>query len=228
MRKLVAALCALVFVGSAKANVSITGNGKVTYVPNIAHVNVSVTSEAKTAAEAWRKNSEIVQKLFAVLKDFKIDEKDFKTARLHVNPKYFHPKNEEPRLIGYAVTYDLHLTVRQLKEVGAILDRMVEAGANRGLGITFSHDNLDELLNQARLQAVADARRRAQEYVQAAGGSLGVLVSIGEGQRFVPATLRLEHAPGMAEAAFSIAAGQQDLTTQVTVTYAINNGLTRS
>jgi uncharacterized protein len=228
MKTTLATLAALFLVGAARADVTITGQGKVTYVPNLAYVHATVSTDAKTAAEAWKQNSEVVKKLFLVLKDYGIDEKDFKTAGLNVQPRYTRPKDKEPVLIGYTVTYDLQITMRQLSRLGNLLDALVENGANRGMGISFSHDNLDTLVEEARLAAVADARRRAELYVKTAGGSLGGLVSINEGTPYRPQMYRLDHAPASGEAGLPINAGQQELSTSITVTYGINNNMIRS
>ncbi len=225
MKTAVAVLTCLCFAGAARANVTITGHGKVNYVPNIAYVHVSVSSDAATAADAWKKNGDLVHKMFQALKEFQLDEKDFKTAGLNISPRHEHPKNKAAVLVGYTVTYDLQITVRQLARLGALLDRLVESGANRGMGIQFSHDRLEQLIEQARLNAVADARRRAGAYVTAAGGSLGALVSISDGQHYQPPMYRMEHSPASAGANLPIAGGSQDLSASVTVTYTINNNL---
>ncbi|HYT89447.1 MAG TPA: SIMPL domain-containing protein [Gemmataceae bacterium] len=223
MKHTLATLVAFAFAGTASAQITVTGTGKVTYVPNMAHVNVSVSSDAKTAAEAWQKNAEIVRKLFSVLKDFHVDEKDFKTTGLHVNPRYVHRKDQEPQLVGYTVAYDLTVTVRQLDRLGALLDQLVANGANRGMGIGFSIANPEELLEQARLRAVADARKRAELYAKGAGTKVGHVLRIDEGQAPMPRFVRLEAAtPGAADA-LMLAAGQQELTASVTVSYAVTN-----
>ena len=80
MRTALATLATLVVAGVAQANVSITGHGKVTFVPNMAYVHASVSNDAKTAAEAWQKNEAAVKKIFAALKSLGIQEKDFKTT----------------------------------------------------------------------------------------------------------------------------------------------------
>jgi uncharacterized protein YggE len=221
MKTTLATLVAFVFAGTASAQITVTGTGKVSYVPNMAHVNVSVSSDARTAAEAWQKNAQIVRKLFAALKDFHIDEKDFKTTGLHVNPRYAHPKDQEPQLVGYTVAYDLTVTVRQMDRLGALLDQLVASGANRGMGISFGIANPEELMEQARLRAVNDARKRAELYAKAAGTKLGHVLRIDEGQAPLPRFLRLE--AGMPSDALIVAAGQQELTASVTVTYAVTN-----
>src|SRR5262249_61680972 len=116
---------------------------------------------ATRAADAWDKNSEVVQRMFQALADFGIEEKDFKTAGVRITPRYDHPKDKAPVLVGYTVSYDLAVTVRDMKKLGKILDRLVDAGANRGMQIAFGMDNPEELLDQARMAAVAEARKKA-------------------------------------------------------------------
>jgi len=200
MKALIATLVALVFAGFASANVSVSGTGKVTYVPDLVHVSVGVSSDGKTANEAWQKNEEIVRKLFDVLKTFGIDAKDMKTTGLNITPRYVHHKDQEPELVGYTAAYDLNVTVRKLGEAGRVLDALVENGAN----------------------AAADARKKADLYVTAAGASLGQVLSISEGQAYVPQSLPYERL-AKGDAGLPIAAGTQDLTASVTVVYAINH-----
>src|SRR4051812_468522 len=112
----VAVLCASVTF--ARADISITGTGKVKYKPNIAYVYLGVSSQAREADEAWRKNGEIVRQIFEKLKALGVAEKDLQTGNISVQPKYVHEKDKEPRFVGYEVTYDLNVTVRQLDQVG--------------------------------------------------------------------------------------------------------------
>lgn len=92
-----------------------------------------------------------------------------KTSSLAVNPRYVYPQHQPAKLVGYTATYNLALTVRDLARLGAVLDRVVEAGANRDVGITFGCSDAEKLLDQARARAVADARRKAEIYVKGAG-----------------------------------------------------------
>jgi uncharacterized protein YggE len=221
MKALLATLVALVFAGLASANVSVNGTGKVTYVPNLVYVSVGVSSEGKTAAEAWQKNEEVVKKLFDVLKTFDIDPKDMKTAGLNISPRYVQHQDREPELVGYTATYDLSVTVRKLDEAGRVLDALVDNGANRHMSLAFGHSDIDKMMDEARVKAAADARKKAELYVTAAGGSLGQLLSIGEGQAFAPQYFGYERL-AKADAGLPIAAGTQDLTVNVSAAYAIN------
>jgi uncharacterized protein YggE len=221
MKALLATLVALLFAGLASANVSVNGTGKVTYVPNLVYVSVGASSDGKTAAEAWQKNAEVVKKLFEVLKTFGIDPKDMKTAGLNIAPRYVQHKDQEPELVGYTATYDLSVTVRKLDEAGRVLDALVDNGANRHMSLAFGHSDIEQMMNEARTKAAADARKKAELYVTAGGGSLGQLLSISEGQAFAPQYFAYERA---AKAdGLSVAAGTQDLTVNISVVYAINH-----
>lgn len=208
-------------------SITVTGQGKVMYVPDLGYIQVGVSSEGVTAADAWQKNGAIVKKIFAALKDLGLEEKDFKTSNLSVQPRYVHKKDEAPRLIGYTVTYDLVVTVRKLEQMGALLDRMVDAGANRHMNVSFGCSNRDELMDQARLSAVKNARKRANLYVTGASSSaqLGDLLAISDtpSHYHSPAFPIDAQAIREGKASLPIAAGEQELSVNVTIRWAIEN-----
>jgi uncharacterized protein len=234
MKKFIATLVLLAGAGFAVASatepapsITVTGQGKVLYVPDMGYIHVGVSSDGVTAAEAWQKNEAVVKKIFAALKDLGLEEKDFKTTNLNVQPRYLHKKDEAPKFLGYTVTYDLVVTVRKLDQMGALLDRMVDAGANRNMSISFGCSNRDELMDQARAKAVAEARKRANMYVTGASPSarLGDVLAISDspsqfqGQMFpIDAQLVRE-----GKASLPIAAGEQEIRVSVTIRWAINN-----
>jgi uncharacterized protein YggE len=205
--------------------ISVSGTGRVKYVPDMGYVHVGVSSEGTTAAEAWQKNEAAVRKMFEALKELGIQDKDFKTTNLNVQPRYLHKKDEAPRLIGYVASYDLTVTVRRLPQMPILLDRLVAAGANRNMSVSFSHSQLDEMLDRARAGAVADARKKANLYVTGAGARLGAVLAISDNPyahhlRPFPVDARLVREGKMG---LPIAAGEQDLTVTVTIRWAIDN-----
>ena len=222
MKALIASVVTLLFAGLASANITVSGNGKVTYVPDLVHVSVGVAGNGKTAAEAWQKNEATVKKLFEALKTFGIDPTDVKTTGLNISPRYFNHKDREPELVGYTASYDLSVTVRKLAEAGRVLDAMVENGANRQMNIAFGHSDIEKMIDEARVKAAADARKKAELYVTASGASLGQVISISEGQVFAPQSFRYERLV-KSDAGPPIAAGTQDLTVSITAVYAINH-----
>lgn len=223
MKPVLAAVALLLCAGLASADITVTGQGKVKYTPDLGTINASVSSEGQTAAEAWQNNAEVVKKLFAVLKDYGIDPKDMQTTGLNVAPKYTSPKDREPQLVGYTASYTLNVTVRKLDDLGRVLDGLVANGANRNMGVSFGVSDPDKLLDEARRLAVQDARRKAEIYATGAGCGLGLVQSISDGQGFVPVRYEFEAmAAPAAKDALAIAAGQQEMTVQVTVAWSVN------
>jgi uncharacterized protein YggE len=234
MRKFIAVVALLASSGFAAAaptgtqpppSITVSGTGKVVYVPDVGYVHVGVSSNGWTAAEAWKKNEEIVKKIVAHLKALGIEEKDLKTSNIHVEPRYEYKKDEQPKFLGYTVSYDLSVTVRKLDQMGDVLDGAVEAGANRNLAISFGCSKLDELVDEARAKAVAEARKKANLYVTGAGARLGNVLGISDTpynqyyrQYPVDAMMLKE-----AKASLPVMAGEQELTINITVTWEIDN-----
>jgi uncharacterized protein YggE len=227
MKPFFATLCCLAFTGLASANITIQGTGKVVYVPDVGYVHVVVYTERKTAQEAWELNGEKVRKIFAALQKLGLDARDLKTVCMDVSPKYYTPhdasgKPMEPVLIGYASSYKLAVTVRKLDSMGKTADVLVENGANRDMSISFGCSDQEKLLDQARAKAIADARKRADLYVQGAGACLGLVQSISEGYNAPMPGYRYEHLMKAGDSQpLPIAAGEQELTVNVTVTWSI-------
>jgi uncharacterized protein len=234
MKKLIATLVLVACTGIAAASateptpsITVTGSGKILYVPDIGYIHAGVSSEGVTAAEAWQKNEAVVKKIFDALKNLGLEEKDFKTTNLNVQPRYLHKKDEAPKFLGYTVTYDLVVTVRKLDQMGALLDRMVAAGANRNMNVSFGCSNLDELMDQARAQAVANARKRANVYVTGASPNarLGDVLGISDTPNYPQGRMFPIDAVALREGTMSlpIAAGEQEMSVTVTIRWAIDN-----
>lgn len=221
MKAALATLLTFVCTGLASANVTVTGTGKVVYVPDVGYVSVGVSADGATGDEAWQKNSAVVQKLFDFLKRAGIAERDFKTSGLSLTPRYVTRKDQEPLLVGYTASYDLSVTVRSLKDIGKVLDGLVANGANRHMNISLGCSDPEKLLDEARQKAVAEARKKAGIYASGAGASLGLVQSISEGSVAPWRSFGYEHVAMAPGKDLPIAAGEQEMSVSVTVVYAI-------
>jgi uncharacterized protein YggE len=210
-------------------SVTVTGNAKIVYIPDIGYIHVGISSVGWTTAEAWKKNEEIVKKVFQELKKLGVDDKDLKTGNLSVQPRYSQKPKEEPKFLGYTVTYELNVTVRKLNQMGALLDAMVDAGANRDMNISFGCSKMDDLIEEARAKAVANARKRANLYVTGAGARLGDVLSISDTPYSLPYRNYPVDAQAVREAKVNlpVLAGEQEATVNVTLTWAIDNSRSR-
>jgi uncharacterized protein YggE len=220
MKAFLTALSLFAFAGLASANINVNGTGKVIYVPDVGYVTVGVYAEGKTASEAWEANRLKVEKIFEALKKLGLEPRDMQTTGLNVSPKYVTRPNKNPELVGYSVSYDLKVTIRKLDQMGKILDQVVEAGANRNMSISFGVSDYDKLLDEARLKAVTDARKKANLYATGAGARLGKVLTISEQSFYAPPAFAYEHrlASGV-DKSIPIAVGEQELSVQINLVY---------
>ena len=207
----------------SKAIISITGLGEISAPPDIARITSGVVSQAKTAAKALAANSTAMARVIVGLKAASIAAKDIQTSGFSVNPTYFYDQKNRrnpPKIIGYQVRNEVHITVRQRQELGAILDKMITLGANQINGISFAIDKPQKLQDAARKRAVEDALRKVKIYIAATNSKLGRIISISEGQARQPVQPIFQRGEALsARADVPIEAGEQTLRIQVNITW---------
>ena len=204
------------------AAISVTGEATLSVAPDQAEIEAGVTSEAKTAREVSEANNAAMGKVLLALKAAGIEQKDIQTTRFSLQPVYAPPQpNTEPKLIGFSVSNQFQVTIRQIGNVGDILDQLIAAGATDIGSVEFLHSNTSKALDQARTAAVADAKRKAELYAQAAGLTLGGVGWITEDPGYTPPMpfAAMRAAPAMV--ATPIAAGEDTLRVRVTVGFDI-------
>jgi uncharacterized protein YggE len=202
--------------------ISVNGEAMISAVPDQAEIDAGVTSEAKTAREASDINNAAMGKVLLALKGAGIDEKDYQTSRLSLQPQY--PSSGQSRpgpatISGYRATNRVTIKVRDVTKIAGLIDVLVGAGANEIGGIGFIVSQASKLLDDAREKAVADARRKAEIYAKAAGVTLGDALSISEGGPPTP-FFRGKMAAPMATSA-PVAPGEETLSVAVNVSWAI-------
>jgi uncharacterized protein len=203
------------------AMISVTGEAQVSVPPDLAHIDGGVTSEAKTAREASDVNNAAMGKVLLALKGAGIDEKDYQTSRLSLQPQNSSSKPGGPStIVGYRASNRVTIRLRDIAKVANVIDTLVGAGANDIGGINFTVSQASKLLDEAREQAIADARRKAEIYARAAGVTLGAPLSITEGGAPGPILYRRMAAP-MAAAGVPVAQGEETLQVTVSVSWAI-------
>lgn len=211
--------------------IAIEGHGEVRVAPDMATINSGVTSQGETAREALDANTAAMTELISTLKAAGIEARDIQTSGFSVNPNYVYSDARDangyslpPRINGYQVSNSVTVTVRDLEDLGAILDKSVTVGANTVNGVTFSVADPSELLDQARKAAFADARHKAELYAQAAGAELGDLETISE-QRNVnsPEPYPMYARAEMAAAPVPVEAGEMSFGVTISVSWDLNN-----
>ncbi len=167
------------------ARITVTGEGRVEAAPDMATVSLGVVTEGTTAAEAMAANTIQLAAVLEQLKMGGIEDRDIQTSGLSLNPNWQQTEADPtPRIVGYQASNMLTVRVRKLDQLGTVLDKTISDGANSFNGLTFGLSDPAPALDEARKRAVTDAMARAKLLTQAAGLTLGPVVSISEGGGF--------------------------------------------
>lgn len=199
-------------------SIAVTGEATISAAPDLAQIDGGVTSDARTAREASEANNKAMGIVLLALKSAGIPEKDFQTSQLSLQPQYAPNRNGPSQVTGFRASNRVTVTVRDVAKVGSVIDTLVTNGANDIGGISFMVAQPSKLFDEARPKAIADARRKAGIYAQAAGVTLGAPLSIAEESLPGSMTFRKMSA-GVAAA--PIAQGEETLRISVSVSYEI-------
>ena len=206
---------------AAVAQITVTGEGVVDGVPDVATLSLGVTTMGDTAAAAMAANSASLSAVMARLTAAGIGERDMQTTNLSINPNWTgYDNGQAQRITGYTASNQLTVRIRALDTLGAVLDAAIQDGANTLNGLTFGLSEPRPAMDEARRAAVADARARATLLVESAGAQLGRIVSITEGGGYSqPAPMFRQSADSMG--AVPVAAGEVATTATVTMVFEI-------
>lgn len=208
---------------STPREITVTGSATVDAAPDVATVSAGVETQAASAADALKANNETMTAVFAALKAAGIAEADMQTSQLTLNP-VFAPDPDgtqvAPQVVAYQASNMVETRVRDVAKLGATIDALTAAGANRLFGVGFDIDDSSAVLDTARQKAVADARHKAELFAEAAGVTLGPVRAISEGGGGGgPMPFRAK----MDMAAAPVAAGTVSVGADVTVVFELAN-----
>ncbi|MFA5000269.1 MAG: SIMPL domain-containing protein [Patescibacteria group bacterium] len=233
----VLAVSAIVIVALVMANrvnnqdrFSVTGSGTIYAKADIANLQVGLkTDTKKTAAEATKDGSDKMNEVIKAIIDLGVEEKDIKTSGYSLNPVYNWTNDRGQELIGYEVSQNVSLKIRDLEKIGEIIAKTTEKGANQIGGINFTIDDEYELRNQARELAIEKAKEKAGLIAGQSGMKLGKIKSVYENydspQPVYYSNAKME-AVGMGGSDMAITSpeiqsGQNEIKVEVTLVYEV-------
>lgn len=188
--------------------------------PDMAIVNLGVTTEGQTAAAALAENARRMTALTAALRRAGIAERDIQTSNVSVYPQQVYGEGQAPRITGYQANNSVTVKVRRIDNTGRVIDAAVGAGGNTVNGVSFTHADPDAQLDVARRDAIAEARRRAELYANALGMRVNRIVSVSEGGGYAPPMpVALERFQAQDAAATSISPGEIETRVSVNVMF---------
>ncbi len=201
------------YIGRAtqiQSTISVSGEGEVYKTPDLAVMNFSVVSEAKTVAEAMEDNTKKMNAIIDVTKSLGVEEKDLQTTNYRINPRYdyvkttssilrpttaelviedeeyYYPSGKRV-LSGYDVTQTLTVKVREenMEKIGTIINEVAAAGANQVGDLQFTLDDPDAAQAEAREKAIEEAKSKAGKLAEQLGVKLVRIINYND-SRYYP------------------------------------------
>jgi len=208
--------------------INVTGQSDVFLTPDIAYVYVAVHTESENVADALDQNNTQSQAISGMLEELGVAKEDIQTSAFNIYPYQDYgpfgpsPEMEEPPTL-YAVDNTVFVTVRELGQLGKILDSVVRSGANSIHSVEFDVEDKSEALAQARKEAIENGRALAEEMTAAAGVTLGDLqnLSIHGGSNAQPIFADKGMGGMYAAGEVPVSAGQLVVTMYAEMSYAI-------
>ncbi|WP_164661088.1 SIMPL domain-containing protein [Tropicibacter sp. Alg240-R139] len=165
--------------------IQVSGQAQVQAEPDQALINLGVTNEAATAAEAMDATSQALAEVIARLKDQGVEARDIQTQQVSLHPIWSQKVDKSTgqnrnHITGFSASNILAVRVKDMDKLGVILGEVVGDGVNDFQGLRFLVQDPKPLVDQARADAVKDAMDRAQQLAEAAGVKLGDVLSISE------------------------------------------------
>ena len=165
---------------------SVSAEAEARRVPDIARLSAGVVTQAAEAQAAMQANALQMESVVAAVRRAGIAERDVRTSGVSLHPQYRYAENQPPAITGYQASNTVDVTVRDIGELGPIMDALVATGANQVNGPSFDVEDRDSAYDEARRAALAKAQARARMYADALGLRVRRIVSVSEGGGFGP------------------------------------------
>lgn len=201
------------------AAITVTGHGTASGRPDIATLRIGVETRADSAAEALAENSEAAGRLIAALRASGVPERLIQTQGFAVHPVYGSKSSYGREADGFQVSNNVVARIEDLGGLGALLDRVVQDGANRIDQLAFGIADPAPLEAEARRAAVAEARLAAETIAEAAGLALGPIREIRAGGGGRPMPQAAARFAAESSSAVPIQGGELALQAEVTVVW---------
>jgi uncharacterized protein YggE len=203
--------------------VNVSGTGEVAGAPDLARVTLGVEARKPTMAEARSEVSATVERVLALCKSLGINPKQVNATGVQVQPEYsWNEKDRKRVLLGYLVSRQVQVELRDLELLGTLLERAVDAGVNQVNDPVLDSSRRKELEREALVKAVQDARLNAETLAGAAGTALGPVRTL-NGSSSAPMVPMYRRQVAMADAAMapeaSYQAGEMKFTATVSAEY---------
>lgn len=205
--------------------ITVSGHARATTKPDLAKVDLGMYSEGDSVSAVQSGNTKKMNDIIDALKKLGLKSEDIQTSNYTLQPKIDWSAGKQ-NIVGYTLSQAVTLKVRDLNRVGEVIERAVALGANQVNGVQFTIDDPTTLLDQARLDAIQDARTKAGALATALDLHLIKVVTFSESGSGIPSPYPygIGGGAGMMEAkavAPSVQPGSLDVDMNVSVTFEV-------
>jgi uncharacterized protein YggE len=204
----------------APHTLTVSGDGKVTVVPDVARVYLGVSLTKPTVKAARDAAASTMTDILVAIKALGIADADIQTTGLNLNTQY--ANGSSTRIVGYAISEQIQVTVRNLDKAGDVVDAATAKGATDVNGISFEIGDPAKAQNDARAAAVAAARDSAEAMAAAAHVTLGAVLSFADTAGSTPIFYGRAGAAPAADTSTPVQPGTQDVAASVTVVFELD------
>jgi len=200
----------------------VVATGEVSRVPDVARITAGVVTVAPSATAALSQNATQMTSVRSALKRAGIADRDIQTSSINLYPDYRQDaQGNNPQIVGYRASNEVSVRFRDIAATGKILDALVAQGANQINGPMLTIDKPEAAMDEARTQALANARARAELYAKALGKRVGRILSISEAGvvNALPMIMMRQSARGNVADSTSVDPGEQSVTVSLSVSF---------
>lgn len=201
--------------------IAINGVGKLNVTPDYAILSFGVESRANDAIQAKRDNDAAVAKVIAFIKKMKIDEKDYQTQRVNL----YKSRDYETKTDYFQATQTMTINLKDLTKYEELMMGLMQSGINQIQGIEFKSSKIADYQTEVRTKAIADARKKATDYAQALGQTIGKAIYVSDQNTSVipmPRNMMKATSADFAQSEDTLAIGEIEISTTVSVRFILN------
>jgi uncharacterized protein YggE len=202
-------------------SIQIAGTGSVQAKPDLAVVNIGVTTANEDARKALSDNSAAAARIIAELRKAGVAPADIQTQTVSVYPEYKQTKDGSPLPQTFRVSNTVEVKVRDLDKLGEVLAKAADAGSNQIGGLRFTFADPEPMRREAMKRAVADARGKAEVLAEAAGVKLGPVQFITDQTISGPIPVTRARSISASLASVPVEAGEESVGAQVTILWSL-------
>ncbi len=204
--------------------VTVSGEGKISVVPDIAEISLGIQSNGKDAKEVKLQNDLVIEKLIKYIKKFNIPEKDYQTSQLSLYKNYDYDNKKHT----YQANQSITLILRDMSKYNLFVQDVMETGINTINGIVFKSSKMVDLEVEARKRAILNAKKKAEDFAGALNQKIGKAILITDQsishqpQPLYYAKANMDMGEGAASPRETLAAGEIEIICNVNASFVLD------